>query len=156
MVGPTGPFFVPIEMLLLRVLLFCYTASLYPFAGLGRCMIDTGVRYKVIVEEVHSADDFVLLVDLGVAGLYKRTRARLHGVDAPNAYKVRADTDAGRLRDEVKNMVVGVPCEITIVSEGRGGWVVELYMHSSATGETVHINGALRARGYVYERRDAE
>src|SRR5690606_1032190 len=113
----------------------------YPFVCLGWCMADTGIRYKVIVEEVHSADDFILLVDLGVDGLYKRTRARLHGVDAPNAYKVRADTDAGRLRDEVKRMLASAPCEVAIVSEGRGGWLVELYMHSSATGEIVHVNG---------------
>lgn len=118
-------------------------------------MADTGIRYKVIVEEVHSADDFILLVDLGVDGLFKRTRARLHGVDAPNAYKVRADAEAGRLRDEVKRMVMGAHCEIGLVSEGRGGWLIDLYMHSSATGE-VHVNSALRARGYIYERRDAE
>ena len=34
-------------------------------------------RFKAIVEEVHSGDDLILMVDLNVDCLYKKVRARL-------------------------------------------------------------------------------
>lgn len=103
--------------------------------------------YEAKIEEVHSGDDFILLVDLGVDGLYKRVRARLHGVDAPNAYKAGPGTEAGIVRDEVKNMLGG-RCRVDVVSEGKGGWVVRLHTHT-VTG-FVCINDVLRDKGYVY------
>lgn len=115
----------------------------------------SSARYRVVVEEVRSADDFILLVDLGVDGLFKRTRARLFGVDAPNAYKAHPDTEAGKLREEIRRMVSSASCDIVLVNEGRGGWLVDLFVHVSAN-EPVHVNRALQARGYVYERRSVE
>lgn len=99
------------------------------------------------VEEVHSGDDFIAMVDLGVDGLFKKTRIRLHGVDAPNAYKAGPDTEAGKVRDEIKRLTTG-KCYIGIISEGRGGWVAEVSVDRN--GERVNINELLRGRGYVY------
>lgn len=100
------------------------------------------------VEEVHSADDYILLVNLGVDGLFKRVRARLFGVDTPNAYKAAPDTEAGALRDECKVTLAG-RCLIELISEGKGGWIVRMYTQESDT-ERVCINEVLRERGYVY------
>lgn len=110
--------------------------------------------YVVSVEEVHSGDDLVVLVDLGVDGLYKRTRIRLHGVDAPNAYKAKVGTEAGLLRDEIRKLTGG-KCRIELVSEGRGGWLVRLFAFVSDNKhhEEININELLKSRGYVYKGR---
>lgn len=107
-------------------------------------------QYAVRVEEVHSGDDFIVLVDLGVDGLYKRTRVRLHGVDAPNAYKAKPDTEAGQIRDEVKRLVSG-KCFIEVVSEGKGGWIVIMHVQVGTETETTSLNEYLAGRGYVYK-----
>lgn len=108
-----------------------------------------GRKFNAKVEEVHSGDDFILLIDLGVDGLFKRTRCRLHGVDAPNAYKAKVDTEAGRVRDEVKRLVASGRCLVELVSEGKGGWIVHMHVIDS-NGELLDLNGTLRDRGYVY------
>jgi len=100
------------------------------------------------VEEVHSADDFILMVNLGVDGLYKKTRVRLHGVDAPNAYKARADTEAGMIRDEVKALLAG-KCLVEIIAEGKGGWIVDVKVFDS-NNQPICLNTLLRERGYIY------
>ncbi len=107
-----------------------------------------GRAYSVKVEEVHSGDDLVGLVNLGIDGLFKRVRLRLHGVDTPNAYKVGAGTVAGSVRDEVRQLTTGV-CRLSVVSEGRGGWVVTLYA-MQPDGTEININSHLRSAGYVY------
>lgn len=104
--------------------------------------------YDAKVEEVHSGDDFILLVDLGVDGLHKRTRARLLGVDAPNAYRAKPDTEAGKVRDEVKRLVCG-KCKVELVSEGKGGWIVILQAYTGDKA-SININEMLQSRGYVY------
>lgn len=104
--------------------------------------------YDAKIEEVHSGDDFILMVELGVDNLYKRVRTRLHGVDAPNAYKATPDTEAGIVRDEVRGMVAHGKCRIAVISEGKGGWVVRLYV-STGDGETC-VNDVLREKGYVF------
>jgi hypothetical protein len=110
--------------------------------------VSNGKRYEARVEEVHSGDDFILLVDLGIDGLFKKVRARLFGVDAPNAYRARPDSEAGRIRDEVRALV-GSRCVIELVSTGKGGWIVTLLYHDTA-GVTRALNQLLQARGYVY------
>lgn len=107
-----------------------------------------GRIYEARVEEVHSGDDFILLVNLGVDGLFKRTRVRLHGVDAPNAYKAKPETEAGRIRDEIKKLI-GSRCLIELVSEGKGGWIVVMTIFDSENQPNC-INTTLRERGYVY------
>lgn len=112
-----------------------------------------GRVFEATVEEVHSGDDFVLMVNLGVDGLYKKTRARLHGVDAPNAYKAAATTEAGQVRDEVKTLVRG-RCLIEVVSEGRGGWIVNMTIFDQ-TSQPVSLNTLMRDKGYVYSAQKA-
>lgn len=108
-------------------------------------------RFRVEVKEVHSGDDLVLLVDLGVDGLHKKVRARLFGVDVPSAYRASPKTPAGQIRDWVRDSLVNVECEIDLVSVGKGGWLVDLFVigkdHSS-----VCLNEVLRAKGFVYNR----
>ena len=108
-----------------------------------------GRTFAAKVEEVHSGDDFILLIDLGVDGLYKRTRCRLYGVDAPNAYKAKADTEAGLVRDEVKRLVAAGRCLVELVSEGKGGWIVRMHIIDSS-GHDFDLNSLLRDQGYVY------
>lgn len=100
------------------------------------------------IEEVHSGDDFIAVVDLGIDGLMKRTRIRLAGVDAPNAYKAGPNTEAGRLREEVKKLLVG-KCVLCLINEGRGGWVGEVSVEKP-NGEKININQLLQGRGYIY------
>lgn len=111
-------------------------------------VVRNGKTYAVKVEEVHSGDDFIVLVDLGVDGLYKRTRVRLHGVDAPNAYKAKPDTEAGRVRDEVKTLVAG-KCFIEVISEGKSGWLVDFTV-TLPEGRQASLNEILVNRGYVF------
>lgn len=112
--------------------------------------MSAGRIYEARVEEVHSGDDFILLVNLGVDGLFKRTRVRLHGVDAPNAYKAGPDTEARKVRDEVRRTVgIGAKCLIELVTEGKGGWIVNMTVFD-AGNHPVCLNTSLRERGYVY------
>lgn len=104
--------------------------------------------YCAKVEEVHSADDYILLVNLGVDGLFKRVRVRLMGVDAPNAYKTSVDSEASVLREECRRLLSG-RCSIEVVSEGKGGWIVKMFTHEPDTTRLC-LNDILRARGYTY------
>jgi hypothetical protein len=107
--------------------------------------------FNVVVEEVHSGDDLVLMVDLGVDGLHKRVRARLKGVDTPSAFRAKQDTAAGAIRDTIRGMIVGAPCSILLHSHGKGGWVVTLFMEAATVGtDTININELLVLQGYVY------
>lgn len=105
--------------------------------------------YEATTCEVHSGDDFVFMVDLGVGGLFIRKRCRLHGVDAPNAYKAGPDTEAGEVREEVRRLLSRGLCFIEVISEGRGWWIVKLTVvpHS---GDPICVNTLLRQRGYIY------
>jgi hypothetical protein len=106
-------------------------------------------RFIAEVEEVHSGDDLVLMVDLGIDNLFKKVRARLHGVDTPDAYKLDSDTDAGKIRDKVKEMVKGRSCCIELHAMRRGGWIVTLLVRDKA--EYININEVLRELGFVFE-----
>lgn len=118
-------------------------------------MISTGQNtYSVKVEEVHSGDDLLLLVDLGVDGLYKKVRARLQGVDTPDGYKAGPDTEAGRIRDEVRRLTY-TECMIALQSSGRGGWHVVLFFKDRETRAFLNLNDLLKARGYVYTKEAA-
>lgn len=108
--------------------------------------------FPVDVVEVHSGDDLVLMVDLGVDGLYKRVRARLRGVDTPSAFRAAKDTEAGVLRDTLKSLVTGRKCWVNVASFGKGGWIVTLFTEDGA-GEVENINDTLIQNGYVYTGR---
>jgi len=105
--------------------------------------------YKVVVEEVHSGDDLILMVDIGVDGLHKRVRARLKGVDTPSAFKAKCGTEAGEVRSTLKGMLAAGQCSIYLHSIGKGGWMVTLFVTDS-TGSRTNVNDFLISRGYVY------
>lgn len=104
----------------------------------------TGTLYSATVEAVHSGDDLVLLVDLGVDGLFKKVRVRLHGVDTPDAFKAGADTAAGTVRDDVRKLLGG-SCRVGIVAQARGVWIVKVYIKGD-----VCLNDLLISRGYAH------
>lgn len=106
--------------------------------------------YEVEVEEVHSGDDLVLLVNLGVDGLFKRVRARLKGVDTPSAFRAAKDTEAGNVRDTLKSLVARGKCSIELHTQGKGGWMVTLYI-ATKEDPRISINDLMIAKGYVYQ-----
>lgn len=108
-------------------------------------------QYRVDVVEVHSGDDLVLMVDLGIDGLFKKVRARLQGVDTPDAYKTAADTEAGQVRKYVQKLTIRKRCYVIVHNMSVGGWKVSLYLGNSSSTEC--LNDILKAKGYVYEGR---
>ena len=106
--------------------------------------------YNVDVLEVHSGDDLVLMVSLGLDSLYKKVRARLQGVDTPDAYKASTDTQAGEVRDKVRTLTKGKRCYIDVhtQSSGKSGWVVTLYL--GPDNSHANLNEILRKDGYVF------
>jgi len=110
---------------------------------------DVTPSYYCEVREVISGDDLILLVDLNIDDLYKRVRARLMGVDTPSAYKQDEDAEAGRVRGEVRKMTRNRRCRINVYSQGRGGWLVTLFIVHPDNTE-VEINKVLRDMGFVY------
>lgn len=104
--------------------------------------------FEVTVEEVYSGDDLILMVDLGVGGLFKRVRARLAGVDTPSAFKAARGTEAGEVRQLLRSTVAKGKCSIELHSEGKGGWLVTLFVNTN--GHEMNINSMLAERGYVF------
>ena len=103
--------------------------------------------------EVISGDDLVLMVDLNIDDLFKRVRARLQGVDTPDAYHSKGDTIAGELRAEVRKLTKNKQCSIDVHSMGKGGWVVTLYIHTPEA-ESLNLNEMLKERGFVFELKE--
>ena len=107
--------------------------------------------YAARVVEVHSGDDIILLVDLGVDGLFKRVRARLHRVDTPDAYKADSRSEAGKVREHVRSMLADKDCLITVHSPRKSGWLVTLLVPPIEPGASyTNLNEHLISRGYVY------
>lgn len=106
-------------------------------------------RFAVAVEEVHSGDDMVVMVDLGIDKLFKRQRIRLAGVDTPNAYKAKGESEAGVIREEVRQLIDGCKCSIEVLQEGKGGWLVNLYIRNKEQNE-MSVNEFLKGRGFIY------
>ncbi len=110
-------------------------------------------RYACVVIEVHSGDDLIVLVDLGIDDLYKRTRIRLAGCDTPDAYQKAVDTTAGRVREKVRRLVAGRPCQIDVHSQGRGGWKVTLWTATEDSEDLLNVNKVLVDDGFIFEGR---
>ena len=107
--------------------------------------------YHCKVMEVISGDDLIVLVDLNIDDLFKRVRARLRGVDTPSAYKENSDTTGGKVRADVHKLTKNKQCRIDVHSQGRGGWVVTMFVIQS-DGTEVQLNAALREQGFVYQQ----
>jgi endonuclease YncB( thermonuclease family) len=110
-----------------------------------------GKRFTAEVKEVFSGDDLIVMVDLGVEGLWKKQRVRLDGVDAPNAVKSASETPAGQIRSYVRTLCKNRKLEIEVLSRGANSWVVHLWVDTG--GATLHsLNDDLIAQGYAYKR----
>lgn len=103
------------------------------------------------VLEVHSGDDLILMVDLGVDDLFKKVRARLFGVDTPDAYKADSTTEAGKIREDVRKTVVSRDCYVDVNKVNSSGWVVTL--HVIKDGTDLNLNSHLAEMGYIYKGR---
>lgn len=106
-------------------------------------------KYFAEVKEVHSGDDLILLVDLGIDGLFKKVRSRLVGVDTPDAYRSGATTEAGQVRDYVKTLVKSRRCYIEVQGERRNSWLVMLFIEED--GKLSCLNKILMDQGFVYD-----
>lgn len=116
-------------------------------------MHDKTEQYPCEVREVFSGDDLVVFVDLGVEGLWKRQRIRLAGVDTPNAVGAPEDTEAGKVRKEVRLLARGRRGVLTVVSRNMNSWVCTLVVEASQVKEgAVCVNDWLIAKGYVFKR----
>lgn len=118
-------------------------------------MSDEKLVYPCEIREVYSGDDLIALIDLRVEGLFKRQRIRLHGVDTPNAVGAARDTEAGSVRQEVRDLTRGRRARFTVVSTSRnnGSWVGELVVEADASvGGAINVNQYLIERGYVFRR----
>lgn len=123
-------------------------------------MPKTAEIYKInnffaLVQEVYSGDDLVLMVDLGIDDLHKKVRARLFGVDTPDAYKAESKTDAGRVREDVKKLVKGSVCAIKVHSERKTGWIVTIYLPEQPKHRQMTLNQYLINKGYVFHSNGA-
>lgn len=102
------------------------------------------------VVDVFSGDDLVVMVDLGVEGLFKRQRVRLQGVDTPNAIGLGATTPAGIVRAYVRSMCRGKRVKLEVMSRSLSSWVVVVNV---VLDSGLHnLNQDLIAQGYVYKR----
>jgi endonuclease YncB( thermonuclease family) len=108
------------------------------------------VEYACEVREVFSGDDLVVLIDLGVEGLFKKQRIRLAGVDTPNAIKEQKDTEAGKLRTYVRQLTRGRKARLNVVSRNTNSWVVTLVVET-IEGQ-VNVNDYLISKGYEFKR----
>ncbi len=108
-------------------------------------------RFQCDVIEVHSGDDLICLVDLNIDGLYKKTRVRLAGVDTPDAYQQSIDTPAGQVRETVRKLTAGKPCQIDVHSQARGGWVVTLWIEETDNDKLTNLNETLVKEGFIFK-----
>lgn len=101
------------------------------------------------VREVFSGDDLIVFVDLGVENLLKRQRIRLHGVDTPNAIKSGYQSEAGKVRTDVRTLTLRKKARLTIKSRNTSSWVVVLEVETPEGW--VNVNNILIQQGYEYK-----
>lgn len=108
-------------------------------------------EFGAVMWEVHSGDDLILLVDLGVDDLYKKVRVRLKGVDTPDAHKASGSTIAGKVRDRVKQLLSHRDLNIIVHAMKPRGWLVTLFVNTDKD-ELVNLNDLLASEGFVFKR----
>lgn len=110
-------------------------------------------QYPCEVREVYSGDDLVVLIDLGVENLWRKTRVRLLGVDTPNAANAPDDSPAGKIRKAVRQLVKHRRGIFTVHSKSHNSWVGTLLVETPGTpGGVTNLNQHLISQGYVFER----
>lgn len=110
-------------------------------------------KYEAEVKEVFSGDDLILMIDLGVDNLHKRARVRLHGVDTPSAIRAGADTEAGKVRAYVRNLIRDKRVTLTVVSRAENSWVG--IIEYEVSGTLFNLNDDLMAQGFKFKREKA-
>lgn len=110
-------------------------------------------KFSAEVRDVFSGDDLSLMLDLGIDDLHKRQRVRLYGVDAPNAIGQGPDTEAGKVRSFVFDMLKRRELIVTVVrrSNSTHGNLVGIVEVITPDG-VINLNDALIAKGYKFKR----
>lgn len=113
--------------------------------------------YKVeSVKAVCSADDIILMLDLGHDGLYRLTRCRLAGVDTPSTFNTES-VEAANLKTFVsKALNMSKGAYIEVVSFLHNSWLVHLYTKDPETKAYVSLNQVLINNGYVFHKRGSK
>lgn len=113
--------------------------------------------YKIdSVKNVYSADDLILMLNLGHDGLYRLTRCRLHGVDAPSTYNTE-DAEAKKLKNFVSKVLNdSKDAYIEVISYLNNSWMVVLYTRDPETKAYISLNKVLINNGYVFTRERQE
>lgn len=107
-------------------------------------------EFRAEVRDVFSGDDLILFIDLGINDLYMKKRFRLQGVDTPNAIGAGPDTEAGKLRSFVYDMLRRKELKITVVTRAANSLVgvVEIIQPSG----NVILNDVLIEKGYRFNK----
>lgn len=110
-------------------------------------------EYSCEVRDVFSGDDLVVFVDLGIEDLWKKKRVRLLGVDTPNAVNAAEDTEAGRVRRQIRQIARGRRGILTVTSKNLNSWVGTLVVEAPNSPDgTINLNQLLVDQGYVFKR----
>jgi hypothetical protein len=113
-------------------------------------MAEERKTFSAEVCSVFSGDDLVLLIDLGLEDLYKKKRVRLDGVDTPSAINQGPDTEAGKVRTYVHDLLKRKKLKFTITANAANSWIGVLTVQCPA-GPIV-LNEVLIAQGYKFNR----
>lgn len=104
------------------------------------------------VKNIYSADDMILMLDLGYDGLFKVTRCRLMGVDAPSTYN-QSNLEGENLKAFVsKALNQSKESYVEVVSFRNNSWLVNLFTKDPETKTYTSINKLLMNSGYVFKR----
>ncbi len=111
-------------------------------------------KFSAEIRDVYSGDDLMAMVELGVDDLYKKKRIRLYGVDTPNGVGCGPDTEAGKVRSWVLDMVKKRRVTLTVISQTNNSWIckVEVHCTSPTSNYVVDLNEALIAKGFKFNR----
>lgn len=106
--------------------------------------------YDGRIDEVFSGDDLIAMLDLKFEGLHKRVRIRLHGVDTPNGMGNPGDSEAGKIRQYVRQLCHKKQVRVTVVTKYVTNWIAIVEV---IDGGLLHnVNSDLIQKGYIYNR----
>jgi len=110
--------------------------------------------YKIeAVKNIYSGDDLILLLDLGHDGLYRLTRCRLVGVDAPSTFN-NDNEEAIKLKNFVsKALNNSSDSYVEVSSYLNNSWLVTLFTKDKETQAYTSLNQVLINNGYVFNKR---
>ncbi len=114
-------------------------------------MVEQVTKYSAEVRDVFSGDDLMVMVDLGIDDLHKKKRVRLYGVDTPNAVGLGPDTEAGKIRSWVLELVKKRKVTLTVISRTHTSWICVVEVHTNSA-TVVNLNDALTAKGFKFNR----